>query len=191
MGWVVSVTVRPRFSSRKGPPVPIVQEAGWAPAPVWTPRLEEKSFRLCLGSNLDRPVVQPVVRHYTDWATRPIPTYVRGLNRPSWVSLSTAVSQHTYGGAVGERMYSSYSFTTSALDEGECLLSRPAGLIYDRINCMKRAVLWLRRLVAGLSPRTPDFAPVSVNVGFVVKKSGTWTGLSQSSSVFPVNIILL
>jgi len=24
------------------PPVPIVQEAGWAPEPVWTQRLEEK-----------------------------------------------------------------------------------------------------------------------------------------------------
>jgi hypothetical protein len=28
----------------KGPPVPIVQEAGWAPEPVRTQRLEEKSF---------------------------------------------------------------------------------------------------------------------------------------------------
>jgi hypothetical protein len=28
----------------KGPPVPIVQEAGWAPQPVWTQRLEEKSL---------------------------------------------------------------------------------------------------------------------------------------------------
>jgi hypothetical protein len=28
----------------KGPPVPIVQAAGWAPEPVWTQRLEEKSF---------------------------------------------------------------------------------------------------------------------------------------------------
>jgi hypothetical protein len=28
----------------KGPPVPIVQEAGWAPEPVWTQRLEGKSF---------------------------------------------------------------------------------------------------------------------------------------------------
>jgi hypothetical protein len=28
----------------KGPPVPIVQEAEWAPEPVWTQRLEEKSF---------------------------------------------------------------------------------------------------------------------------------------------------
>jgi hypothetical protein len=30
--------------SGKGPPVPIVQEAGWAPEPVWTQRIEEKSF---------------------------------------------------------------------------------------------------------------------------------------------------
>jgi hypothetical protein len=28
----------------KGPPVPIVQEAGWAPEPVWTQRIEEKYF---------------------------------------------------------------------------------------------------------------------------------------------------
>jgi hypothetical protein len=40
----------------KGPPVPIVQEAGWASEPVWTQRLEEKSFRLYRGSNVDRPV---------------------------------------------------------------------------------------------------------------------------------------
>jgi hypothetical protein len=42
--WVVSVTPRPRFAPGKGPPVPIVQEAGWAPEPVWTQTLEEKSF---------------------------------------------------------------------------------------------------------------------------------------------------
>jgi hypothetical protein len=29
--------------SGKGPPVPIVQEAGWTPEPVWTQGLEEKS----------------------------------------------------------------------------------------------------------------------------------------------------
>jgi hypothetical protein len=28
----------------KVPPVPIVQEAGWAPEPVWTQWIEEKSF---------------------------------------------------------------------------------------------------------------------------------------------------
>jgi hypothetical protein len=47
-------------------PVPIVHEAGWAPEPVWTQRLEEKSFRLCRGSNLNHPVVQPVDKPYTD-----------------------------------------------------------------------------------------------------------------------------
>jgi hypothetical protein len=50
----------------KGPPVPIVHETGWAPEPVWTQRLEEKSFLICRRSNLDRPVVQPLARHYTD-----------------------------------------------------------------------------------------------------------------------------
>jgi hypothetical protein len=30
----------------KGPPVPIVQEAGWAPEPVWTQRVEKNPFPL-------------------------------------------------------------------------------------------------------------------------------------------------
>jgi len=34
-GWGVSVTPRPLFTPEKNP-VPIVQEAGWAPGPVWT-----------------------------------------------------------------------------------------------------------------------------------------------------------
>jgi len=33
-GWVVSSTPRPHFTPGKDP-VPILQEAGWAPAPVW------------------------------------------------------------------------------------------------------------------------------------------------------------
>jgi hypothetical protein len=48
----------------KGPPIPIVQEAAWTSEPVWTQRLEGKSFCLCWGSNLDRPVVQSVVILY-------------------------------------------------------------------------------------------------------------------------------
>jgi hypothetical protein len=59
----------------KGPPVPIVQEAVWAPEPVWTQKSKEKSFRLCRGSNLDLPVVQSVARLYTDWAI-PAPSQV-------------------------------------------------------------------------------------------------------------------
>jgi len=34
-GWVVSSTSRPHFTPGKEP-VPILQEAGWAPGPVWT-----------------------------------------------------------------------------------------------------------------------------------------------------------
>ena len=34
-GWVVSITPRPYFTPGKDP-VPIVQEAVWAPGPVWT-----------------------------------------------------------------------------------------------------------------------------------------------------------
>jgi len=34
-GWVVSTTPRPHFTPGKGP-VPILQEAGWAPGPVST-----------------------------------------------------------------------------------------------------------------------------------------------------------
>jgi hypothetical protein len=52
----------------KGPPVPIGQEAGWAPrAGLDT---EDRGKILCprRESNPDRPVVQPVVRHYTGWA---------------------------------------------------------------------------------------------------------------------------
>jgi hypothetical protein len=63
--WSVSRPGR-ALAPKKGPPVPIVQETGWAPQPVWTQKLEEKSFRLCRGSNLDQPEVQPVARHYTD-----------------------------------------------------------------------------------------------------------------------------
>ena len=35
MRWVVNATRRPLYP-RKSDPVPIVQEAGWTPGPVWT-----------------------------------------------------------------------------------------------------------------------------------------------------------
>jgi hypothetical protein len=49
---------------RTDPPLPFVQEAGWAPEPVWT-QVRGKMYYLCRGSNLDRPVVHSVVRDYT------------------------------------------------------------------------------------------------------------------------------
>jgi hypothetical protein len=79
--WSASRLAR-ALAQGKGPPVPTVQEARWAPEPVWTQRLEEQSFRLCRGSNLDRPVVQLVARHYTDWATRI--TYLRCTTLEFW-----------------------------------------------------------------------------------------------------------
>jgi hypothetical protein len=48
-------------------PIPIAQKAGWAPEPVWTQGLEEKSFALA-GDRTS--IAHPVTRHYTDWATR-------------------------------------------------------------------------------------------------------------------------
>jgi hypothetical protein len=62
--WSASRPGRP-LPPDKEPPVPIVQEAGWAPEPVWTQRLEEKSSAP-VGDRT--PAVQSVIRHCTDWA---------------------------------------------------------------------------------------------------------------------------
>ena len=51
-------------------PVPTVQEAGWAPGPVWT---GEKSRPHGIQSR----IVQPVVSRYTDLATRLTVTEVK------------------------------------------------------------------------------------------------------------------
>ena len=50
-GWVVSSMPRPHFTPRKEP-VPILQEAGWTPGPVWTGR----KYRPHRDSIPDRPV---------------------------------------------------------------------------------------------------------------------------------------
>ena len=62
-GWVVSSTPRPRFTPGKDP-VPILQEAGWAPGPVWT---GGKS----LSPGIRFRTFQPIDSRYTDWATQP------------------------------------------------------------------------------------------------------------------------
>ena len=65
MGWVAKVTPRPLYPREKDP-VPIVEEAGWAPGPVWTgvENLHPPGF--------DPRTVQPVASRYTDYVTRPI-----------------------------------------------------------------------------------------------------------------------
>ena len=45
--------------------LPIVQEAGWAPGPVWTVR------KILSPPEFDPRTVQPVVSRYTDYTTRP------------------------------------------------------------------------------------------------------------------------
>ena len=56
---------RPIFTPGKDP-VPIVQEAGWTPGPVWT-----GAENLASPPGLDPRSVQPVASRYTDYATRP------------------------------------------------------------------------------------------------------------------------
>jgi len=63
-GWGVSFTPRPLFTLGRDL-VPIVQEAGCAPRPVWS-----GAENLALTGIRPR-TVQPVASRYTDWATRP------------------------------------------------------------------------------------------------------------------------
>jgi hypothetical protein len=52
-----------------------------------------------------------------------------------------------------------------------------------------KAVLWLRRLVAGLSPLRPRFAPGSIHVGFVVDKVALGQVFLPVLRFSPTNII--
>ena len=66
-GWVVSSTPWPHFTPRKDP-VPILQEAGWAPGLVWTGG-KSRPHRDSIPDH-------PAHSRYTDWATRPTFTTV-------------------------------------------------------------------------------------------------------------------
>jgi len=61
MGWVVNATLRPLYP-RKRDPVPIAQEAGWAPEPVWT-----GAENLALP-RFDHRTVQPIAIRYSNYA---------------------------------------------------------------------------------------------------------------------------
>jgi hypothetical protein len=57
----------------KGPPVLIVQEAGWAPEPVWTQRLKQKYF--ALPGIEPRSPGRPVLSQTLYWLSYPAPNY--------------------------------------------------------------------------------------------------------------------
>jgi hypothetical protein len=75
MEWVVSITPRPRFTPEERTPGTHCI-GGWV-GPRAGPDTEARGKILCpcRGSNPDRPVVLPVVRHYTAWAN-PAPLFV-------------------------------------------------------------------------------------------------------------------
>jgi hypothetical protein len=69
-GWLVSVTPRPLFSLGERT-TGTHCTGGWVgPRAGLDTEARGKIFCPRRGSNLDRPVVQPVARRYTDWATR-------------------------------------------------------------------------------------------------------------------------
>ena len=59
MGWVVDATPRP-FYPRERDPIPIPQEAGWAPGPVWT------GAEKLAPPGSDLRTLQAVASRYTD-----------------------------------------------------------------------------------------------------------------------------
>ena len=63
-GWGVSDTPRLLFTPGKDP-VPILQEAVWAPGPVWT------GAENLAPPEFDPRTIQPIASGYTDFATRP------------------------------------------------------------------------------------------------------------------------
>jgi hypothetical protein len=68
-GWVVSVAPLPRFTPGERTSGTHWIEGWVSPRAGLDAGARRKILCPCRGSNLDRPIVQPVVRHYTAWAT--------------------------------------------------------------------------------------------------------------------------
>jgi hypothetical protein len=80
--WVVSFKPLPLYTRGNSPSVPIGQEAGWAPEPVWT-MWRRENFCPHRDSNFHPSVVQPVASLYTDWATEDYEHFFYYLSRIS------------------------------------------------------------------------------------------------------------
>jgi hypothetical protein len=86
--WGASHTLRPLFAPGKDP-VPVVQEAGWAPGAVWT-----GAENIAL-TGIDLRTVQPVASRYTDWATGP--------NEKGLLYTNLYIIDHVTGQCLGSR----------------------------------------------------------------------------------------
>ena len=85
---MVSVTPRPHFTSGKDP-VPILQEAGWAPVPVWRggksrPHRDSIPDRI-VRSSVAIPTELPGPLHRTTLVTMPLLLQPKFRNVPSLV----------------------------------------------------------------------------------------------------------
>jgi len=69
---VVSSTPQLHFTPRKDP-VPILQEAGWAPRPVWM------GAENLVPTRIRFRIVQAIVCHYTELATQPTQGVLYGI----------------------------------------------------------------------------------------------------------------
>jgi hypothetical protein len=106
----------------KDPPLPIVQETGWAPELVWTQRIKEKSF---VPAGDRTPVVQSVVRHYTAWANpapilRTVLCWIHGYSpwRPRELSKRQTMERRSYTNNVAEgRKIVKRRFSTSVVHQ--------------------------------------------------------------------------
>jgi hypothetical protein len=144
-------------------------------------------------------------------------TYISMLRRTGHVKFSTrvcivshvssvaeAVPQHTYGGAGVEKMYSSYLFTTSAVDEGEWSASRPGRAspprkgppvpIVQKVGWTPELV-WTQRLEEEISYLYRESNVDSPVVQSVARHCTDWTtpatninmyGLIRLSAAFPI-----
>jgi hypothetical protein len=80
-GWVVIVTPRPRFTPGERTPC-THWIGGWVGPRAGLDAGARRKISSCRGSNLDHPIVQPVIRHYTGWATASRSLYMVVSFRP-------------------------------------------------------------------------------------------------------------
>jgi hypothetical protein len=109
--WSASRPGRPLLPGKE-PPVPTVQEAGWAPEAVWTQRLEEKILCLSRGWIPGRPVRSQTLY----WLSYPAPPHGH-INRNVFTYCSACeilcflpfISRNVFGDWAPDILFRTYS----------------------------------------------------------------------------------